>query len=253
MGDFADSRRWKLVNNFTIHTEENLKDRPLMLTAVPKRLDVDVTSFEVIHFIEWPDSYGQEERPDSYADSSFIKFSGAFHDRLIVFAMERGELRSFGALTDATIRPIAAGQIGGKHKATVSDGFSFSGMSSQEVPAEGLMQGEPGRLTYLAEFEERSGSGDKTPPSLTANLFLDEDKFAGLLTTLSFSQRPVTALRLGIIAELFESEVSASLSEPWMSHDYGLLMKGTALASTRARIETVSLSTGETNLQRPTR
>jgi len=250
MGDFADSPKWTLANDFTIHENQKLSDgRPFMRTCVPKRLDVAVTSFEVINYIEWPSHYGKDKRAEAYTDESYIKFTGDLDDKIIVFTME-GEVATFRTLTDATIRPLPAGQIGGKHKVTSRDGIGYSGMSSRDVPAEGLMVGEPGSMTYLGEFEIQGDSGNKTPASLTASLFLDEDKFTRLLTMLTLSPRPVTSFKLHILAELFESEVSASLSEPWMSHDYGLLLKGTDIANTNARIESLALSTGLTNLKR---
>lgn len=51
-----------------------------------------------------------------------------------------------------------------------------------------------------------------------------------------------TSFKLGILVELFESEVSASLSEPRMSRDYGLLTRGSVVASTNARLEYVMIS-----------
>ncbi|RWO05483.1 MAG: hypothetical protein EOS07_24715 [Mesorhizobium sp.] len=249
MGDFSGSPKWKLINDFTIHEDKSLNSgRPFMRTCVPKRLDIEVTSFEVIRFIEWPSSYGEEIRADAYADRSYIRFDGDLDDKIIVFTMSDGEIGTFRTLTDATIRPLPAGQIGGNHKATVFDGIGYSGLSSRDVPAEGLMEGEPGVLSFLAEYEERHGDGGKTPASLTATLFLDEDKFSQLHGTLSLSPRPVGVFKLHVLAELFESEVSANLSEPWMSHDYGLLMKGSSIANAKARIESIAISTGETRL-----
>ena len=223
-----------------------------MRTCVPKRLHIDVTSFEIIQFVEWPSNYREEKRPEAYADHSYIKFNGDFEEKIIVFTMTEGEIGSFRTLTDATIRPLPVGQIGGKHGATAIDGISYSGMSSHDVPPDGLMEGEPGALSFLAEYEERHGSGEKTPASLTAMLFLDDDIFSRLLATLSISPRPVGTFKLHVLAELFESEVSASLSEPRMSHDYGLLMRGSAAANTSAQIDSIAISTGETKLRADT-
>ena len=243
MGDFADSPKWKLINDFTIHEDKLLNSgRPFMRTCVPKTIDVDVTSFEIIRFVEWPSNYGAE-KPDAYADRSYIKFSGNLHDKVIVFSMDGGEIASYRTVTDATIRPLPPGQIGGKNKATVYDGIGLSGMSSQEVPESGLMEGEPGALTFLSAYEE--SGGETREASLTASLFLDEDKFSRLMTAVSINPRPLKYVKLCILVELFESEVSASLSEPWMSHDYGLLMKGSSIASANARLESVAVSTGE--------
>ncbi|RWH71148.1 MAG: hypothetical protein EOQ86_28885 [Mesorhizobium sp.] len=233
------------MNDYTIHEDQNLSDRPYMRTCVPKTMDVEITAFEIIRFIEWPSNYGQA-KPDAYADSSYIKFSGELHDKIIVFNMSDGEVATFRTLTDARIRPLPVGAIGGKNKATVFDGIGHSGMSSHAVPDLGLMDGEPGALSYLSDFEEPHGG--KTPASLTASLFLDDDKFSRLLAALSINPRPLRTFKLCILAEMFESEMSASLSEPWMSRDYGLLMKGTTIASTRARIESLALSTGVTAL-----
>jgi hypothetical protein len=248
MGAFGDSPKWKLINDFTIHEDENLTDRPFMRTCVPKRLSVEVTAFEVVHYVEWPSLHSEDKRAEAYTDKSFVMFSGDLGDTIIVFTMD-GEVASFCSLTEATIRPLPTGQIGGKCKATSLDGIAYSGMSSRDVPPEGLMVGEPGVITYLGEFEEQRGSGNETPATLTASLFLDEDKFTKLLTMLTLSPRPITIFKLHLLAELFESEMSASLSEPWMSRDYGLLMKGSDLANTSARLESLTLSAGPTSLQ----
>ncbi len=82
----------------------------------------NVTGFEIIHFIEWPSNFGKD-RPEFYADSSYIKFSGDLHDKIIIFKMSEGSIGKFRTLTDATIRPLPRGGIGGKHKATVFDGI----------------------------------------------------------------------------------------------------------------------------------
>lgn len=246
MGDFSDSPKWTLVNDFTIHEDTRLSSgRPFMRTCVPKTIEIDVTSVEIIRLIEWPDHY-RATKPDAYTDRSYIKFSGEFHDRIVVFRMEDGEVATYRTLTDATIRPLSPGEIGGKNKATVYDGIGLSGMSSREVPADGLMEGEPGSLVFLSEYEETSG--DKRAATLTATLFLDEDKFSRLITAISISPRPLKTVSIRMLAELFESEVSASLSEPWMSHDYGLLMKGSDVAGTNARIDSIAVSTGEAKL-----
>jgi hypothetical protein len=241
MGGFADSPKWKLVNAFTIYEDKNLSDRPFMRTCVPKRLDVEVTAFEIVSLIEWPSSYGQEVRPDGYADGSFLKFSGKLDDKIIVFSMAKGEIATFRALTDATIRALPRGQIGGKNKAIFSDGTACSGMSSHDVPERGLMDGEPGSLSFISEYEERLG--EKSPAILTASLYLDEDKFSRVLQVLSLNTGPVRRFKLSLLVELFESEVSASFSKPWMSRDYGFLVIS-ELADTRARIDSLIFSTG---------
>jgi hypothetical protein len=250
MDNFAGSPAWKLVNDFTIHENQKLgSGRHFMRACVPKVLDIEVKSFEVIQFIEWPPSWGEQSRPEAYADRSYIKFNGDLDDKIIVFTMEGGEIGTFRTLTDATIRSIPAGQIGGIHKATVFDGIGYSGMASDEVPEKGLMEGEPGALSFIAANEEHHRSGEKTSPFLTATLFLDDDRFSRLLSTLLLGSKPVGTFKLQVLAELFESEVSASLSEPWMSRDYGLLMKGDVGANKRARIESIAISTGATKLQ----
>lgn len=246
MGDFSDSPKWKLVNKFTIYEDQNLSDRPFMRTCVPKRLEVEVSSFEIIRYIEWPYTYGDDKRPEHYADRSYMRFSGNLRDRIVVFTMADGEVATFKTLTDATIRPLPPGAIGGKNKATFSDGIEFSGMSSRDVPDEGLMAGEPGSLSFLPKYEEPRGGTTKS--QLTAELHLDEDKFFSLMAELSDRSRQVTTFKVHLLAELFESEVSASLSEPWMTHDYGLLMQGTALAQTGVRLEGVAFSKGVTTI-----
>lgn len=246
MGDFSNSTKWKLVNDFTIHEDRNLNDRPFMLTCVPKALSVHVTAFEVIRNIEWPSNFGQD-KPEQYADSTYIEFSGDLDDKIIVFSVSEGEIARFQKITDAIIRPLPIGRIGGKHKATVFNGIEFSGMSSKEVPNEGLMEDEPGRLLFMGEFHDDGRRPE--PESLHATLFLDEDKFSRLVASLSLSPKPVNSFELTVLAELFETEVSASLSEAWMSRNYGLLKRGekdVLMAGTRARIESLSFSTGRT-------
>ena len=96
MGDFADSPKWKLVNDFTIHENRKMKDRPFMRTCVPKTIEVQVTTFEIVRFLVWLSDFDQP-KPNGYVDRSYIKFSGDLHDRTVVFNMSDGEIATFEA------------------------------------------------------------------------------------------------------------------------------------------------------------
>jgi hypothetical protein len=239
VGEFSDSPKWRLVNDFTIHEDQRLKDRPFMLTCVPKTLSVKVTRCEVVKHLQWPSPDG-DVRPEAYADASFLRITGELDDNVVVFNMTNGEVVSFDVLTNADIRPIARGAIGGRNNATTIDGIYFSGMSSREVPDGGLMIGEPGRLYYFPDFEDLRKQ--RTPAHLSATLFLDEDRLQSLLIWLTQAGADVRSMTLHLVVELFETEMSASLSEPWMTRNYGLLAKTSKpdeMASTSARIESL--------------
>ena len=242
MGEFADSTRWTLVNGRTLHTDHSLHDRPMMLTSVPKSVDVDIDSFEVVRFIDWPDVEDRSQHPGTYADKSYLKAAGSLQDRIVVFDLVRGELATFREISDITIRPTAPGRIGGRYKASFSDGIGYSGMSSQDVPEGGLMVGEPGRLHYLPDHDdERRG---RKAAHLSLTVYLDEDKLAPLLREIAAQPDRVRVLKLHVLLELFETETSASLSEPWMRRDYGLLMQSEWSAATAARLEAVNAGIG---------
>lgn len=244
MGDFADCPKWTLVNDFTIHEDRNLKDRPFMLTCVPQVIEVVVTSFEVVHSVAWPSQYGTDvgARLNTYTDQSFIRFGGTFSDSITVFQMSTGEIGTFEELTGGRISALPAGSIGGRNRASELDGVPYAGMTSHKVPDAGLMEGEPGKLLFSRRSQE-APDGTEAQGYLTAELYLDEDKFISILETLREASS-IDDFKIYIQAELFESEMSASLSEYWMPREYGLLSKSEAFAQTHARLDRISVCTG---------
>ena len=247
MVEFNESSRWTLVNGHTIHTDYPLHDRPMMLTSVPKRIELEISSFEVVRVVDWPDRTDSSQQPGSHVERSYLKASASLLDRIVVFDMANGEIATFREISDVTIRPVLPGSIGGKHAATSFDGIGFSGMSSQTVPEGGLMIGEPGRLHYLPHHQDERRGPD--PAHLSLTVHVHEDRLAPLLAEIAAHPDEVRLIRLHVLIELFESETSASLSEPWMSREYGLLLQNEWSASTAARLETLSVVIGRRDLR----
>ena len=156
--EFGDTTGWVLVNDYTIHEPQRPKDRPFMRTRVPKALRVDLLDVRVAEGVEWAgdrwvgdltvDDEGnlvasgpEKEREEGYALKRAIHGRATFKDSITVFAIDSGAIAQFRSIATVRITPLPRGTVGGKHKATTSDGIGFSGMSSRDVPAGGLMEG----------------------------------------------------------------------------------------------------------------
>lgn len=241
--DYNDTKGWTIVNDFTIHTDHQLSDRPMMLTKVPKRLQIDLTDIRAVHSYGWSaDNWDDaENNGPEYRHESSITARADTEDKITVFSIEDGALLQFREIMNVLIRPIAVGKIGGETNATTLDGIGFSGMSSRDVPESGLMEGEPGLLwLYTDPWPER---GAKEEPALHFDLYLDEPQFNDLFTTLLVNSDRVEKAIMTTVVELFETEVQASLNEPWMNSEYGLLQGDEKeLVSGRARIERISIA-----------
>ncbi len=255
-GSFGNTAGWTLVNDYTIHEERRLKDRPFMLTRVPNRLHVVMRNVRAIESIEWDgepwggkltvDEEGnlvsdtsEEERKEGYVRKRIINGTGKFDDTKTIFSIEEGAVAQFGSLDNIRIAPLPRGMVGGKHKATTSDGIRFSGWSSRDVPKGGLMEGEPGTLW----LNDGKGGPEEKPQTLDAELYIDEEQFEQIFQVIRDGTTNIEAVHLGIVAELFEAEVDAALTDPWQSHDYGMLKKKDWV-QTNARLETIRVSFG---------
>lgn len=254
--EFGDTSGWTLVNDFTIHEQKQLKDRPFMITNVPNRIQVKLFGVRAVEGVDWAgdqwagkltvddsgelvSSHPEEKREDGYARKHWISGKGTFDDKITVFTIPDGPVAQFRSFDNVQIKPLPRGVVGGKHKATSLDGIYFSGMSSKTVPERGLMEGEPGKLW----LDEGSHGGRKQAETLNAELYVDEEQFDDLFEAIRGGAESIEAVHVSVVAELFEGEMQASLSEPWMDHEYGILKKGDWV-QTRARLESMQVSIG---------
>lgn len=254
--EFGDATGWILVNDYTIHEPKQLKDRPFMLTRVPKRLHVELHDVCAVESVEWAGDHctGEvtvnddgnlvasdpaKDREEGYVRKRWISGKGKFNDKITVFTIADGAVAQFRALDYVRIAPLPRGMVGGKHKATTLDGIGFSGMSSRDVPEGGLMEGEPGNLWLDDGKHERENKSE----TLNAELYIDEGEFDAIFEAIRDGAPNIETVHADIIAELFEGEVQASLSEWWMSHEYGMLKKGDWV-QTPARVANFRVSFG---------
>lgn len=249
MSRFTDVASSTLVNNFTLHHADKLSSgRPFMSVCVPQGIWVDLYDIEVIHAVEWQHGGYMEkvqDGPDFKIQSRLIA-RGTFKDTITVFRVPEGKVASFREL-DVQIKPIKKGSVGGDTKTSTMDGIGYSGMSSTTVPEAGLMTGDPGTLLYIDPTKDEWPT-DKDKPYLQLEGYIDEAEFAGLIQRISMTPAPIKKATMRLVAELFQHEVEASLSEPYYPMDYGMLLRGDdrTYGVTRARSESVQV------LYRPT-
>lgn len=242
--NYKDTTDWRLVNDFTIYEKKQLKERPYMRTCVPKRLRVELSDVRAIEAVEWVDKNGDNEtlfnkdsekeeklnrNPLGYQVNTYLLAKGVFKDKITIFNIERGAISQHNNFNHIRIAPLPHGQVGGQNSASVMTGIRYSGMSSKEVPENGLMQGEPGNIWWDDENDE-----------LEAYLFIDSVEFDHLFSSVKNGIDRIAEFKIDIIAELFEDELQSFASEHWMTLEYGFL-KRERLSSTRARLENMSL------------
>ncbi|THK37640.1 hypothetical protein EHS39_13465 [Ensifer sp. MPMI2T] len=245
MSYFSDTKGCTLVNNFTLHYPDKLSSgRPFTSTCVPQGIWVDLHDIEIIHTIDWQHGGFEKQAPGNpeFKVQSRLIAKGTFKDTITVFRVPEGRVASFREL-DVQIKPIKKGAVGGETKSTTLDGVGYSGMTSRTVPDEGLMAGDPGTLLYVDPTKDEWPS-DHDKPYLQLEGYIDEAEFASLLQRMAMTSAPIRSGVLRMVAELFQHEVDASLSEPYHPHDYGMLLRGDdkTYGITRARSETVSVA-----------
>ncbi|MBY5775972.1 hypothetical protein HFN59_02385 [Rhizobium leguminosarum] len=241
MSHFSKLEGATLVNPFTIHHKDTLKSgRPFMSTCVPQAVYLDLFDIRISHAAEWQEKL-KDPQDQNYKLRSVITARGTMHDRITVFKMD-GQVATFEEIAEVMVKPLPKGHVGGTRRATVSDGIGYSGMSSHEVPENGLMEEEPGTLLYI-DPQKDSRPSEHKQPYLCLEAYMDETEFNALLQRLSMTSAPVKKGLMRAILELFEYEVDASLAEPWHRKDYGMLMRGTDQnwGTTRARVETLQV------------
>lgn len=256
--EYRDTENWKLVNDFTIHEDKELSDRPYMQTKVPKRLWLDLKDVRAVDAYDWGgDNWigelsvnddgdlvsddAEEERKAEYSRKCYITARATFDDKITVFSIAEGALLQFEDIAHIRISAASPEKIGGKNKATIFDGIGFSGMSSKNVPESGLMEGEPGTLFLMTDPYPERGKNDD--PSLQLELYLDEPQFEELFATLVANCDKLEKATMNTVIELFENEMQASLNEPWMTSEYGLLQReGKDWVSARARIDGIQVA-----------
>lgn len=247
------------MNDFTIHEDKELSDRPYMQTKVPKRLWLNLKDVRAVDAYAWDgdNSIGElsvngdgdlvshdaeEEHKAEYCRQRYITAQATFDDKITVFSIAEGALLQFKDIAHIRISAAPPEKVGGKNKATIFDGIGFSGMSSKDVPEKGLMEGEPGTLFLMTDpYPER---GENDDPNLSLELYLDEPQFEELFATLVANCDKLEKATLNTVIELFESEMQASLNEPWMTSEYGLLQRegeGKDWVSARARIDGIQV------------
>jgi hypothetical protein len=243
--NYNDTAGWKLHNDFTIHEAKQLKDRPYMRTCVPKRIPVELSNMRAVDSVEWIDRFARELMQDKSTNSDsnindntihngyrinrYILADGVFKDKITVFNLEQSAIAQYKEFNHIRISPLPKGEVGGVHGATTGTAIGYSGMSSRNVPENGLMQGEPGYIWWDDESDK-----------LEAYLFINEDEFDSIFSSLKAGVDKISSASLDLVAELFEDELQSFGGERWMSLEYGFL-KRQKLSSTRARLESMSL------------
>jgi len=243
MSEFQNCTDWALVNNFTINQkEEEGSKRPLMVTCVPNRLNIELRDFKLGFGVHWidPDEDEINQKPHHKSEWSIVA-RGVMKDSVTIFHLQEGVISQFDLLDQVHITGIPNGDVGGKKNANSFVGFGFSGMSSRKVPENGLMEGEPGKIAYIDNRD--SDYGDGRTQELCAELYVEQDTFNELIECLKKGYNDIEKINLSICAELFQPELDAALSEPWIKQDYGIRMKteGGKYVSTNARIEDIQL------------
>ncbi|WP_097522303.1 hypothetical protein [Sinorhizobium sp. BJ1] len=245
MSRFSKANDFTLVNNFTINHADKLSDgRHFMSTCAPQGVWLDLYDIEFTHRVEWQDD-NYEKRPPGSPDfklRSVFTARGTTKDTITVFRVPDGKVAQFSEI-QVMVKPLPKGKVGGEKRSSTLDRVGFSGMSSKSVPPEGLMSGEPGTLLYVDPTTDTWPS-EHDKPYLQLEGYIDEAEFSALMQRLSMTAAPVRKATVRMVAELFEHEVDASLSEPWHHKDYGLLLRGEdkAYGFTRARVESVSVA-----------
>ena len=177
--DYRNTDKWKIVNDFTIHENRELSDRPFMQTKVPKQLRLDLKDIRVVDAYNWSGAFWVSEMAVNddgnlvsdketeygelkYTQRPYITARAEIEDEITVFSVEEGALLQFDEIASIQISPTPIGKIGGKANATILCAFEFSGMSPKDVPEKGLMEGEPGRL-WLNTDPFLEDDGDEVP------------------------------------------------------------------------------------------
>lgn len=259
MATFTDTTGWTLVNNFTIEREEKLTSgRRFLLTRVPERLDATLHNVRAMASVEWAsdgtgklllDDIGNikpsepEGRRRGHKVANRITATATLEDKISVFSIPDGRLHSFDRLAHVRLSGLtgsAERRIGGEHAASTYDALEFSGWSSKKVPEKGLMEGEPGSLYF--HYGSDLENGDAKGPQLNLELHMGHEAFQQLSDLITRKTSDIEAVHLSFIAELFQDEVHAALSEPWQRQEYGLLSEKKAeWATARARVESVHI------------
>lgn len=262
MSHFSRTDDWHVVNPCTIHHADRMQDgRPFMSTCVPKALYLTLKNLKVRCSSEWSgdqigrffmeDEAGKFRKPAAreHFDLDAVIFAEAeLDDTITVFSIPGGAIGRFSRIASVLIKGIEKGKVGGDYNATASTGISYSGMSSREVPAEGLMAGEPGGLYYIDDTDGEYKHDLKGQRYLALDLYMDRDQLLAFCDQILKSRSPVVAAAATVNAELFEHEVDATFAEPWHRHDYGLLSENKKYSTPQvpARLHNIRVDFGLT-------
>jgi hypothetical protein len=252
LSHFSRTDDWRLVNPFTIHHADQMSSgRPFMTTCVPQSIFLKLQDLKVVWSAEWlgaNEGLSPARPPTSYGFrlGSRIQARADLDHNITVFRVPEGKVATFDRIASVQIMSIERGHVGGIHNATTTTGIGYSGMSSRDVPPDGLMDGEPGGLFYVDSTGDDYDHEYKGQRYLSLDVYIDDAQFFELCEQLLRSSLPVLSANAHTNIELFEYEVDSSLSEPWHRHDFGMLFTGDqyTVARTRARLQNLVIQFG---------
>ena len=253
----SDMSRLSEVHQWAFKQASENGSRSMDVRAIPVSLSVELSEFEVTNVWSWKDRFAlkaeaevNEQMSGTDADvtrgfdvTSFVKCKGRLEkNQVSIFEFPSGTITETNEFFKIIIRPGPTGRIGGDDNHGPSSAHAYLGMgsSSLEIPVEGLMKGEIGSIrAYPKDDQYFAGDPDF---ALRAELYVTHEVFEGLVEILvTFSEQPIKAVA-DIVAQLFQHEIDAALSEPWHGQNYGLrVFEEERIADAPARLELLRL------------
>ena len=245
-----DPATMRLLNEFTI-LEENDSDNRTH-ACVPQSLHMRLLNVRLVDNTEWQTDIKPD---DCFVDGTTFEATSkrgySYNQRIIgdveledfisVFDTSGALLKSYipGDLISFTLDPDDEHAIGGRFNATSSDGIFFSGWSPKELPNDGLMVGEPGKLGF--------SNFDGNEPHLWFELEIYKDNFQKIFETIKNSCVPLAELRVAVTVQLFQDQIDAAIGYESPVQRY-LYLEGTDSFSGwsrhRARLDSVTTYLG---------
>ena len=242
MAEFSNTQGWRLVRPVEIREpaqEVNGKPKEFSLYLHPQLLFLELQDVVVRSAFRWREIYisGDEnqegrlerDRPDH---RRYISATASLKHRIHVFRVDGPQV----AVWDD--QPISIEIYPDDRGEAATWARRVDGMSGDEMPDEGILVGEPGRLSYFGPQKPLTWHEEAQPAQLILSLYAPKTELEPLLKDLIRSPRQASKLLLSVEAELWEGEVERFFSEQTPVRDYGLLAKSSNSdhASTKARI-----------------
>lgn len=223
------------INRWAFKEKGEGETPALDVRAIPTSIPLILHDFQVSDIWSWQTSEDLEDASAAverrFLSEPFIKSKGTLEkDHIAVFEFPKGTVNHTSELYEVQIRPLDPKNIGGEQNFGTSEGIPYLGYgSSPDIPEDGLMKGEVGRLrawpkddTYFPDMPEYS---------VCADLFVSDDVFYELRSILASPFRGRCIVRADMVAQVFQHEVDAALSEPWHPQTYGLRIFGRGSAA----------------------